>query len=224
MRSFAIINENGHTNRAIKILLTILVLLICVKPTSGQNFKGGFRVGITTSEVSGDNLSGPNRLGWFATAFASRQAYGLSDVILEIMYIQKGSRAIPKEKNNFREYSLFLQYVEIPLWYSLDISGYSSLTFVQKLKIKAGLSVSFLVGHNETDMGIPVVREADRGFNGTELNLLAGLSYSIFKNTQFTFGFSNSLTPIRPHYGRASTWYNRGQYNSVWTFGFAYVF
>ncbi len=205
-------------------LLTILGFLILVVPSQGQSFKGGFRGGLTTSEVSGDNLSGPTRLGWFATAFTSRSISESSEVVLEIMYIQKGSRSVPNEKNDFRNYSFFLQYVEIPVWYRVDISRYSQLDIVKKLKVNAALSVSFLVGYDETDLGTGVVRNEEQDFNKAELNFLAGLSNPLYKKFDFTFSFSNSLTPIRPHRGGGSTWYNRGQYNTVWTFGVAYNF
>ncbi len=207
-----------------KVSLIFYFLILLSFHATGQRFQGGLRGGLVASEVSGDNLSGPNKLGLYATAFTFTPVSEFSDILLEIKYIQKGSRSIPTERNNFYEYKFFLQYVEVPVHFRQDIARFTDLDFIEKLMVSAGLSVSVLVDHLETDMGTPVPPSEREDFNPAELNILFGLSYPLTGSIDFNFGFSNSLTPIRPHAGGGKLWYNRGQYNTVWTFGLSYIF
>ena len=188
-----------------------------------QRFSGGIRGGLVASEVSGDNLAGPNKLGWYASSFTFTPVSDYASIMLEVMYIQKGSRSIPSEKNNFYEYQFNLQYVEIPVQYRLDISRFTETRFFESLVANVGLSASILVDSYESDDGTVVPPEEREDFHPLELNFLLGVSYPLSSSIDFHFGFSNSLTPIRPHAGGGKVWYNRGQYNTLWTFGIAYV-
>ena len=53
-----------------KKILFLFIILISVNVKS-QNFNGGLIGGISTSQVSGDNLSGYNKAGLFLGLFAS---------------------------------------------------------------------------------------------------------------------------------------------------------
>ena len=189
-----------------------------------QRFEGGLRAGLVASEVSGDNLGGPNKLGWFASAYTFTPVAENVSMKLEIMYITKGSRSVPTEQNDFMEYTFHLQYVEVPVLVLMDISQYSQSPVLEKLILHAGLSGSVLVGHREQEFGIDVPVSEVESFHPAELNILLGFSYPLTERMNFHFGFSNSLTPIRPHSGRSKVWYNRGQYNTLWTFGISYNF
>lgn len=208
-----------------KFFVFCIIIIISTGDILGQRFHGGIRGGLVASEVSGDNLSGPNKLGWHAAAFTFTRITDYSDLWLEIMYIQKGSRSVPNEKNNFYEYKFYLQYVEVPLYYRMDIARFTDVDYLDKLLVSAGLSVSVLVNSFESDDGTTIFLPGEKeDFHPAELNLLIGISYPITSYFDFTFGITNSLTPLRPHSGGGKTWYNRGQYNTAWTFGLSYVF
>jgi hypothetical protein len=209
----------------IKVLASQIVILLVTTIGFAQRFDGGIRAGMVASEVSGDNLSGPNKPGVYAAVFTSTPVSETSLLKLEIMYIQKGSRSVPSERNNFNDYRLHLQYVEVPLIYMTNIASYTDIRYLDKLWLHGGLSFSRLVGHFEQDEeGIDVTNSA-RGdeFNPAELNLILGFSYPLVTNFDFVFGFSNSITPLRPHASGGRTWYNWGQYNTLWTLGFSYT-
>jgi len=204
------------------LLFVTLQLSVYVK---GQAFHGGLEAGLVASEVSGDNLAGPNKLGWYAAAYTFTSITSNSDLMLQIKYIQKGSRSIPTEKNNFNEYKFYLHYLEVPLIYQLDISPYTNMEYIEKLKVHSGLSVSILVDHFESENGSTHFHAGEReDFHPAELNILMGFSFPLGSSLDFRFGFSNSLTPIRPHSGGKKTWYNHGQYNTAWTFGLTWMF
>lgn len=210
--------------KKITVLIIIGLVLLGFNNSFAQNFGGGLRSGLVASEVSGDNLAGPSKLGWYASAFTFARLNEYNDLLLEIMYIEKGSRSIPNEKNNFLEYKFSLQYVEIPVLYRMEISRYTDISFVESFTVYGGLSASVLVGDEETDMGTPVPENERKPFNPAELNALAGISFPVFGGFDLEIGLTRSVTPIRAHSGGGKTWYNYGQYNTAWKFGLSYIF
>jgi hypothetical protein len=202
----------------------LLIYLICCAATtlSAQKFGGGFKAGMVASEVSGDHLAGPNKLGFYASAFTFLPIGQQACLQGEVMYIQKGSRTVPNKHNNFYDYQFSLQYVEIPLLYIQDLSRFTSINYLSNLLIHGGLSLSILTHHTESEGGY-TLPSTPNTYNPAELNLLLGLSYPISETLHFSLGYSNSITPIRPHVSGETAWNNYGQYNTLWTLGLAYV-
>jgi hypothetical protein len=210
-----------------KILtLNIFIFLFLLKSTTSeaQRFTGGLRGGIVASEVSGDNLGGPNKPGWYASAFTFTPVSENVSMKLEIMYITKGSRSVPNERNEFLEYTFHLQYVEVPVIAMIDLSRYSQSPVLENLTLHAGLSGSVVVGYREQMFGADIPPSEVEDFNPAELNIILGFAYPLTEKLNLHFNFSNSLTPIRPHSGGGQVWYNHGQYNSIWTLGLSYNF
>ncbi len=219
------VKDKSFKNHHIIIqLLMVVIYLAGFSPANGQVFRGGFKGGMVASEVSGDHLAGPNKIGVFGSAFTFLQVSQYSYLQGEVMYIQKGSRSVPNEQNLFFDYRFTLHYVEVPVLYIYDFSALTDIKYIDKVLIHGGLSVSVMVHHTETENGFSISNPDKRDFFPAELNLLLGLAYPLHQSFYFNFGFSNSLTPIRPHAGKQSTWYNYGQYNSLWTIGLSWVF
>ncbi len=215
--------QKRYSAGKMKIVIAIIFSVFSLS-LSAQIFNGGLRGGMTATEVSGDNLSGPNKVGWYASVYTFTSLSDYSHLILEILFIQKGSRSMPREKNNFYEYKFYLSYVEIPVQYQVDISRYTNLSLVEKFSFRLGLSVSFLVDFLESDDGTTTFLPGEKkDFHPAELNILTGLSFPINPSLDLSIGFSNGLTPIRPHSGGGTTWYNKGQYNTVWSLGLSKV-
>ncbi|MCA1744446.1 MAG: PorT family protein [Bacteroidales bacterium] len=190
--------------------LSIICLICCAATTlSAQKFGGGFKGGMVASEVSGDNLAGPNKLGFYASAFTflpiGQHAYFQG----EVMYIQKGSRSAPNKHNNYFDYRFALQYVEIPLLYVQDMAHFTHINYLSNLLIHGGLSLSILTQHEEIEGGYTLPEP--NTYNPAELNLLLGLSYPISESLYFSLGHSETA------------WNNYGQYNTLWTLGLSYV-
>lgn len=216
--------------RFFNMALLVVALMVFVQEADAQMFRGGMQLGLTASEVSGDDAGGPDRLGWFATVYTNRDISAFSRIQLEIMYIQKGSRVFYdpwddihgnpgnefgiKEDNDFdpdpdpddgyRDYRLNLHYVEIPVFFIFDFSSLTGLEYVDRLSGELGLSVSTVVGHYEEDKGLPITRimAAERPFKTAELNILAGLQYPITEKLGFHVRFSQGVTPMRTRFAR----------------------
>jgi len=188
-----------------------------------QSFKGGFYGGLTASEVSGDNLAGPNKLGFSLGVYTALATSSNTDIRLEMMYVQKGSKANPSEKNNFYTYRFHLEYVEIPILYHFPVPFFSSAEYMTRLKLEAGLSYARLMRYKEEDNGRLVLEGEKEAYHLNEGNLLLGFNYPLNEKLAFNFRMSNSLTPIRPHKGGGTVWYNWGQYHTLWHITMNYI-
>jgi len=190
---------------------------------NAQRFDGGIKAGIVASEVSGDELAGPNKLGFFAGVYTNREISEYSKFQLELSYISKGSRGIPSE-NQPRNYKLNLGYAETSLFFIHNLKKYSSQSYIQKMSAEVGLSFGVLVNYFESQDGFEIDLSQNRPFYGYEGNIWAGFYLPINDNLNFNLRYSNSITPIRKHQSGIVVWYNWGQYHSLWTFGFEYTF
>src|SRR5436853_3326713 len=84
--------------------------------THAQNFHAGAFGGISTSQVSGDNLGGFDKAGLYAGSFVNMPAGEKWLLQMEITYIQKGSRPSKSdEEAGFPGVFPTLNYAEVPL-------------------------------------------------------------------------------------------------------------
>ena len=73
-----------------------------------QNFNGGLIGGISTSQVSGDNLSGYNKAGLFLGLFSETPVSSITNLKMEMNFIQKGSKNPKMNKMEFLIYLLLI--------------------------------------------------------------------------------------------------------------------
>jgi hypothetical protein len=190
---------------------------------SAQFFKGGVKGGLTASEVSGDQLSGPDKMGFYGGVYTMYPISRVSYLQMEVMYIQKGSRSIASSKNDYYDYNFSLHYLEVPLLYVYNISGLFQHQAFDDVLLYGGLSVSKLIGYSETQKDQSISESYNTNYKPVELNFLTGFCYPLTSSLYVTFGYSNSLTPIRSTAMSISNGVASGQYNSVWSFGLSFV-
>jgi len=175
---------------------------------SAQDFHGGILGGLSTSEISGDRLEGPNKAGFYLGAFVNRYFTHRSSIQMELDFIQKGSRENPDSSNAYHSYLLRLNYIEIPVHYKYD--------FIEKGTLEAGLSLGVLIYQDEKVNDYEWGSGSD--FDQFDLSFNIGLYYTIIKNLRINVRYSNSILPVRPHAGGATWRANKGQYNEVLSF------
>ncbi len=236
-----------------KLFILSIVIFLCSSGLYAQVFRGGIQAGLTASEVSGDDAGGPDKLGWFASVFTNMDTGPYSRIQLELMYIQKGSRVYydpwdeehggnnlkedPEEPDHdvYRDYGLYLHYVEVPLVFRFDFSPLTRLPYVEMLTGELGISGSRVVGHYEYDKGDLDISERmaeERPFRSAELNLIAGLSYPVTDGLRFNVRLTQGVTPMRTRYSKdeivcthaLECYRKRHQFNTVWNFGISYTF
>ena len=80
-----------------------------------QSFDGGLLAGLTTSQISGDNLGGFNKLGVAIGIFTQRNISEKSKLKFELSYFQKGSK---NNNLNLNLNSFKLDYIDAPFYFS----------------------------------------------------------------------------------------------------------
>ena len=202
-----------------KSVITLLGLLLCTVSFS-QNFSGGIISGVSTSQVSGDELSGFNKIGPKLGLYINRSIkwYGLQ---LELQYITKGSK-----KNNTQailntdsgnltydhnNYNLHLEYIGVPIFLFSNIR--------KNIQLEFGTSFNFLIKQKEE---IDFYLDNSRQVNNLEAAILIGLTYQINDKISLNTRLINSITPIRPHASGETYRLNKGQYNTALGFSIYY--
>ena len=166
-----------------KIFFIFFFILFLNKYSSAQEFNAGVLSGLSTSQVSGDNLGGFNKAGIILGGFVNRKINTSLQIQIEMMYIQKGS-SNPKPENLIGEINL--EYIEIPILFSFNSS--------EDINLDLGLHISALIKSYYEDLyGI---MENQIEFENFELGALIGISYQLNQNFSLCTRLSNSIIPI----------------------------
>jgi len=193
-----------------KILLISLVL-ISVNLFS-QNFKGGIIVGISTSQVSGDNLGGYHKAGLCIGVFTLLPISDIANLKMEMNFIQKGSNNPKMLKNEIPDIST--SYLEVPI----SVNYYQN----EMTALEIGAQVAFLLISTDNDIYGSVSSELINPFNKLDVGVFIGMNYHITDKIILNSRMSNSIIPIRPHLSNITYYFNRGQYNSLLSFTIHY--
>jgi len=188
-----------------------------------QNFGGGIVLGLSTSQVGGDDLGGFNKAGLLAGVFANKSISPLLSFQMEMTYIQKGSNN-PNMNNSehlqdYEKPDISSSYIEIPLLLQYHQS--------EVLKIEGGLLSAYLIdGYYKDESGkMPIVN--GNPFIKYDIGLLIGMDYKFSENLSLNTRISNSILPIGEEDYNHTTTYNstrKGKYNSVLSFAIHYNF
>ena len=205
-------------------MLNKFTILLCCGFLSitiqAQNFGGGLILGISSSQVGGDNLAGFNKAGLLVGAFANTSISELLSFQMEMTFINKGSNN-PKmnddEHPNYDIEDITSSYIEIPL-----ILQYHQTS---KLKIEGGVQLAYLINgyYNDLNGKIPIYNA--NPFITYDFGILLGIDYKYSKNISFNTRLSNSISPIGAEDYDSINTYNssrKGKYNSVLSFTIYY--
>ncbi len=189
-------------------IIFLFIVMITGSSVIGQDFHGGVLGGLSTSEISGDRLTGPNKAGLYFGAFVNRQFTPHSSAQMELDFIQKGSRKNHDSTLLDTAYLLRLNYVEIPVHYNFH--------FNEKASLETGLSLGVLIHSYEEANGYEWV--SGPSFFRTDLSFNIGAFYSLTDKLRINVRYSNSILPVRAHSQGQTYRLNKGQYNEVLSF------
>jgi hypothetical protein len=188
----------------------IFILLLTAGILSAQNFKAGAIGGISTSQVSGDQLGGFNKVGVKLGSFVNHPINLATRGELAMYYIDKGSNDL---NSNFR---IDLSYIETSWCVQKSSKGFI---------YEGGLLFSVLLDGKTYDIyGYEDVTKSDYYKFDIGAKLSAGIK---LKPRLFMFWeITNSLpfTPIQDYPGGATYGLNKGKYNSILSFSFRYLY
>lgn len=187
-----------------------------------QNFGGGAILGISTSQVGGDNLGGFNKAGFLIGIFANKSISELLSFQMEMTYIQKGSNN--PDMNNFEHANqgrldISLSYIEVPLLLQYHQNN--------KLKIEGGFLSAYLINGYYNDNYGKIDPTNGPLFVNYDIGLLLGMDYKFSNKLSLNTRISNSILPIgTKNYEDTSTYnsFTKGQYNTVISFALHYNF
>ncbi len=186
-----------------------------------QNFGGGIILGLSTSQVGGDDLGGFNKAGLLAGVFTNKSISPLFSFQMEMTFIQKGSNN-PKmndyEHKNVGRPDISLSYIEVPLLLQYKQS--------EALEIEGGLLSAYLIDGYYNDLTGVMPNEINP-FISYDVGLFLGLDYKYSDNISLNTRICNSVLPIGSEDYNHPTTYNsnrKGKYNSVLSFALHYNF
>lgn len=162
-------------------IFLITLLLSCSISVSAQNFESQLVVGISTSQIDGDNLWGYNKPGFLLGAMV---AYPFSDIVAVqtgLLYSQKGSRHGTDDPFFF---IWRLNYVEIPA--IIRVHGFEKVYFY------GGFTANYLIS-SKTDTGAGF-GGSRAGFKNFDFCYLAGVAYKPFDRTAFQVRIVNGIS------------------------------
>ena len=186
-----------------KKIFFLIIFIGCINYCClSQEFNAGISAGISTSQVSGDNLAGFNKAGIILGGFVNRKINDLLMVQIEMIYIQKGSTNPNQNVNNLAD--IHLDYIEIPL---LAIIKNSEI-----LSIEGGVHCSALIDGYFQDLYGEL--ENQTSFDNFELGAIIGISYNLSSKISLNTRLSNSIIPIAEHASGQTYKFNKGKYNT----------
>ncbi|MAX68563.1 MAG: hypothetical protein CMP60_02585 [Flavobacteriales bacterium] len=195
-----------------KLLLCVFLTFLSLF-TFSQNFKGGIIAGIATSQVSGDALGGLHKAGLYLGVFTQLPISSISNIKMEMNYIQKGSNN-PKISENLLS-DISTSYIEVPI----SVNYYQN----EIMCFEVGLQTALLLKFSDNDLYGPIPNDQSIPFNKVDVGAFVGMNYHLTDNILLNSRISNSILPVRPHASGAIYKLNRGQYNSVLSFTLHYI-
>ena len=204
------------------MLKKFALLLFCGFLTlniKGQNFGGGFIIGLSSSQVGGDNVAGFHKAGLLIGIFANKNISEYLNFQMEMTYTQKGSNN-PKMNDsshpNYLMQDISLSYIEVPLVLKYSLSN--------KLNIETGILTGYLVDGYYNDISSKMSNEINP-FENYDIGVLIGIDYKYSKNISLNTRLSNSILPIGNEDDLTCyNCYTKGKYNSVLSFSLYYNF
>ncbi|PDH49377.1 MAG: hypothetical protein CND86_00060 [Bacteroidetes bacterium MED-G21] len=186
------------------------IFILCFAITSAQNFDAGLLGGFSTSQVTGDNLSGFNKLGSRFGAYISYPINKKMNYQLEMQYLEKGSKK-PFTENSPETYLFELNYIELPTTLNYQVK--------KGISIESGIGTAFLVDYKEQDEIADINTDKPNTF---AIDFLLGVQYQFKKNLKLNIRYANSISRIRKHASEEELGLNSGQFSSLVTFAFMY--
>lgn len=187
-------NKTVIPSIARNLIMLLLLITIGVKAHS-QAFFGGLALGGVTSQVEGDDRAGWDKIGFSAGAFVGLPMNNTFSALMELKYVQKGSHS---DADNFvpgDPYSLKLDYVELPILISANLSALNINGRPCKwLALELGASLDVLVRHKESVNGAS--DGIDNYWNRLSCSGIAGVKITLKEQYSLAFRTEFSITSV----------------------------
>ena len=173
----------------------LLGIVFCSSTLPAQTFRAGVIAGLNASQVDGDQLAGFDKLGLTAGVKGTARLTEKSELGVELLYTDRGSRPDIFDSTIDPDIQIKLQYIEVPVTFIykdwLQDEGY------YKVHVSGGLSVGRLIQARTFDHFNPDDENLDNlvdEFNENDLSWLLGFGINANENLGFSFRYTRSLT------------------------------
>ncbi len=189
--------------------ILFIFLFLSAITVHAQSFHAGMQLGMTGTQVTGDQLSGFHKAGIFGGVFVNHRMGKLGDFQMELNFIQKGSRKNARpDQGDYLQYLMRLNYVALPVMYKFKIKD--------PLTIEVGVEFAYLINSKEFDGTSEIDPYYAKDFRDFDFSGFAGLGIDFWTNFRFVFRYSYSIIPITfPPSSNSYTFYTSGHYNEV---------
>lgn len=190
-------------------LIFLFLLSLVQAPVLAQPFRGGVFAGFNTSQITGDDLAGYDKLSPLAGGLVRWPFAKNLSLQLEIGYIGKGSRKNLSPRDSIPTfYLLRLHYIEVPLLIQYRIKP--------QIEIETGPSVGVLFRWYEEDTFGPLSgpNSSREQFKPFDFSWSFGGTWWFKDNWGIGLRNLSTMFPVRSHDQKSTYRLNRGQYSS----------
>lgn len=172
-------------------ILFQIFFLLSVHNATAQGFDAALLLGLNAAQLDGDGLVGYHKVGLTGGLRASYPIKERSDLGLELLYSERGSRS-PLNTNGIEVFVTKLQYLEIPIFYNYK-DWYVSDGDYYKVKAEGGISYGYLFkqSSNNTTLGSNI-----ENFNRSDLSVHLALGYAVSKRLMLTGRWTSSVLDV----------------------------
>ncbi|HCY46159.1 MAG TPA: hypothetical protein DHU89_05710 [Flavobacteriales bacterium] len=209
----SILSSKGYLGLSFLLILTTFSF----SGLSQLVFSGGIEVGASSTQISGDALSGFDKVGLSAGPFIRTTFSEKSSAKLGILYLNKGSKKNADPDNgDLITYAIRLNYVEVPITYSYSINN---------IRAEGGLAIARLLSSSELGTD-GIERDFVFPFEKMDFSVVLGASYYFSDNIFVNGRWSQSVIPVRksPNVVNSASFYEAGMYNTAFQLMFGYEF
>ena len=128
--------------KKLSAILFQILFVLSVQTAQSQGFDAALILGATAAQIDGDGLVGYHKVGLTGGIRASYPLEAKSDLGLELLFSQRGSRS-PLSESGALVNSTTLNYLEIPVFYNYK-DWYQEEEGYYKVRAEGGLSYGYL--------------------------------------------------------------------------------
>lgn len=193
-------------------ILFIIIVSALTFTAYSQKFEGGVLIGLTASQIDGDNSSGYNKVGLQGGGWVRRMFTYTIGGQMEIMYMQKG--ALKTRNTGDTAYlKTTLHYIDIPLM--------AQYIFNETVMIELGIVPEVLMAAKVKDADGPRDIVYPK-YNRFTLGAFAGIGYRFLEMLSIHLRFHYSILPIQAHPSGQTYLLNQGNYSNMLSFAVYY--
>ena len=172
-----------------KRLLFAIIFFVSTNIFAQQRFKAGINIGLTAAQINGDESAEFNKLGLTAGVRAYTILTEKSDILIEILFSQRGSRTKVINGTTVPQKIIQLNYIEVPVIYTIK-DWYQDDDDYYKMHFQAGLSYGRLFSsqfeNTALEVTAPFLREND-------FSWLAGITFHTNAHVGFYARYTRSI-------------------------------